>query len=175
MFSDLKDYHNTEGKRIVDELTAEEIQRRFTLIQPVFEKQIKEFTQEFYNLTRAHIEKFIAKKEIEIDQIIATNNYDINKIKQIYLNDKYIDSVTEDFEKAANIIYSDLYQKHQKLNAQKIKEALSQEQGVTEEMTEKMAQNFMAYLTNELHERPGSAPYTASLDIVAEPVTSFLM
>jgi hypothetical protein len=42
-------------------------------------------------------------------------------------------------------------------------------------MTEKMAQNFMAYLTNELHERPGSAPYTASLDIVAEPVTSFLM
>jgi hypothetical protein len=25
MFSDLKDYHNTEGKRIVDELTAEEI------------------------------------------------------------------------------------------------------------------------------------------------------
>ena len=47
MYQDLIDYHETEGKQIIEKVSVEELKRRFSIIQPIFEEQIQEFTEEF--------------------------------------------------------------------------------------------------------------------------------
>ena len=52
------------------------------------------------------------KKEKEIDRIIKDNNYSFDRIKELYLNEKYIRDVNDDFERAAQLLFSSTYTKH---------------------------------------------------------------
>ena len=176
MYDDYVDYTSGPNTQIVDQLTQEEIQKRFDIVQPLFEQAISEFNEEFSNKTEILVERIMAKKEVEIDALIAKSSLSIDEIKDQYFDDSYAEKIFEEFEDAAQRIYSSMFVKYEVLNEERIKEAHKDKQEFTEEQADAVISNFKQYLANELNEQPGSPPYAPCLDsIVAPPVPHLLV